>query len=175
MRSTSPKALDTVSTSKMHSMGEMGNMSENVSVNCQCDNRITFPKISHLSYWTMDLVLEMTVSCRWLAVFLVLLCCFLCGETVRTRRSRDPLSTIPGPPCLPVIGSVLSVGMRPHVSFMRLWKRYGDIFRIQIGCVPVVVLNSVSVIREATVEQRDVFSGRPRLFTFQLASEGKYS
>jgi hypothetical protein len=121
----------------------------------------------------MDLALDLTISYKYLSVLLFLLCCLLWWHFERTRRSRDPLYAIPGPPCLPVIGSILSVGMRPHVSFMDLWKRYGDIFRIQIGCMPVVVLNRADVIREATVGHGDVFSGRPGLFTFQLASEGK--
>ena len=87
-------------------------------------------------------------------------------------KRDDPLLRIPGPLCLPLIGSVLSFGNVPHLAFLELRKRYGDVYRVQIGSVPVVILNGVGVIREALVGQGDIFSGRPDLMTFRLASEG---
>ncbi|KAK2143254.1 hypothetical protein LSH36_859g01016 [Paralvinella palmiformis] len=88
-------------------------------------------------------------------------------------KRDDPLLRIPGPLCLPLIGSVLSFGNVPHLAFLELRKRYGDVYRVQIGSVPVVILNGVGVIREALVGQGDIFSGRPDLMTFRLASEGR--
>ncbi len=80
---------------------------------------------------------------------------------------------IPGPWSLPVVGSLHAVGMKPHLSLSRLRKRYGDVFRVKIGSVPVVVLCGLDVVKDALIRQGNTFAGRPFLYTLQLASEGK--
>ena len=55
------------------------------------------------------------------------------------------------PPCpqnIPVLGSLLRVDVRNlSKSFSRLSKKYGDIFSIYVGNVPVVVLNNYDIIK----------------------------
>lgn len=83
------------------------------------------------------------------------------------------LRRLPGPKALPIIGNVLEVGRRPYLSLTAMSKRYGDVFQIQIGTRPVIVLSGMETVRQALVKQGEEFSGRPDLYSFRFINEGK--
>ncbi|KAK5936304.1 hypothetical protein CgunFtcFv8_027853 [Champsocephalus gunnari] len=85
----------------------------------------------------------------------------------------EGLRRLPGPKPLPIIGNVLEVGSRPYLSLTAMSKRYGDVFQIQIGMRPVVVLSGSDTIRQALIKQGDDFAGRPDLPSFRLINDGK--
>ena len=51
--------------------------------------------------------------------------------------------------------------------------KYGAIFRIRLGSQMVVILNSVSVIREALHDHAEIFAGRPYLYMIHETLGGK--
>ncbi|XP_010790216.1 cytochrome P450 1A1, partial [Notothenia coriiceps] len=85
----------------------------------------------------------------------------------------EGLRRLPGPKPLPIIGNVLEVGSRPYLSLTAMSKRYGEVFQIQIGMRPVVVLSGSDTIRQALIKQGDDFAGRPDLPSFRLINDGK--
>ncbi|CAJ1048744.1 cytochrome P450 1A1 [Xyrichtys novacula] len=85
----------------------------------------------------------------------------------------EGLRPLPGPKPLPIIGNVLEVGSRPYLSLTAMSKRYGDVFQIQIGMRPVVVLSGSETVRQALIKQGDEFAGRPDLYSFQFINDGK--
>ncbi|XP_063738317.1 LOW QUALITY PROTEIN: cytochrome P450 1A1 [Eleginops maclovinus] len=85
----------------------------------------------------------------------------------------EGLRRLPGPKPLPIIGNVFEVGSRPYLSLTAMSKRYGDVFQIQIGMRPVVVLSGSDTIRQALIKQGEDFSGRPDLYSFRLVNDGK--
>ncbi|XP_056268642.1 cytochrome P450 1A1 [Pseudoliparis swirei] len=85
----------------------------------------------------------------------------------------EGLRRLPGPKPLPIIGNVLEVGSRPYLSLTAMSKRYGDVFQIQIGMRPVVVLSGSATLRQALIKQGEDFAGRPDLYSFKLINEGK--
>ncbi|TNN63999.1 Cytochrome P450 1A1 [Liparis tanakae] len=85
----------------------------------------------------------------------------------------EGLRRLPGPKPLPIIGNVLEVGSRPYLSLTAMSKRYGDVFQIQIGMRPVVVISGSDTLRQALVKQGDDFAGRPDLYSFRLINDGK--
>ena len=85
----------------------------------------------------------------------------------------EGLRRLPGPKPLPIIGNVLEVGDRPYLSLTAMAQRYGNIFQIQIGMRPVVVLSGHETVRQALIKQGDDFAGRPDLYSFQFVNEGK--
>ncbi|KAI4792364.1 hypothetical protein KUCAC02_033423 [Chaenocephalus aceratus] len=85
----------------------------------------------------------------------------------------EGLRRLPGPKPLPIIGNVLEVGSRPYLSLTAMSKRYGDVFQIQIGMRPVVVLSGSDTIRQALIKQGEDFAGRPDLPSFRLVNDGK--
>lgn len=86
-----------------------------------------------------------------------------------------PLSSIPGPWTVPVLGS-LAFFLRGnwYRTMDELRQKYGDIYRLQIGSRPVIVLHGRRAVEGALVGGLSrVFAGRPDLKSFRLASEGK--
>ena len=71
----------------------------------------------------------------------------------------------PGPFPLPVLGNMLSVGLKqPYRDLATMTKKYGKLFRIQMGSRRVIVVNSYGIAREALVAKAEDFAGRPHHF-----------
>jgi len=71
----------------------------------------------------------------------------------------------PGPFPLPVLGNLLSVGFKqPYRDLANMTKKYGKLFRIQMGSRKVIVINSYDIAREALVAKAEDFAGRPHHF-----------
>lgn len=85
----------------------------------------------------------------------------------------EGLQCLPGPKSLPIIGNVLELGPRPYLSLTEMSKQYGDVFQIQIGMRPVVVLSGNETVRQALIKQGDDFSGRPDLYSFRYINNGQ--
>lgn len=89
------------------------------------------------------------------------------------KKIPEGLCRLPGPTPLPIIGNLLELGKRPYLSLTAMSKRYGDVFQIQIGTRPVVVLSGNETVRQALIKQGDVFAGRPDLYSFRFINDGK--
>ncbi|XP_068169487.1 cytochrome P450 1A1 [Antennarius striatus] len=83
------------------------------------------------------------------------------------------LRRLPGPKPLPIIGNVLEVGSKPYLSLTAMSKRYGDVFQIQIGMRPIVVLSGIETVRQALIKQGEEFASRPDLYSFRHINDGK--
>lgn len=94
---------------------------------------------------------------------------------LRFFRTEIPegLRQLPGPKPLPIIGNVLEVGNKPYLSLTAMSKRYGDVFQIQIGMRPVIVLSGTETVRQALIKQGDEFASRPDLYSFSFINDGK--
>uniref|UniRef100_A0A3B3BEM5 Cytochrome P450 1A n=1 Tax=Oryzias melastigma TaxID=30732 RepID=A0A3B3BEM5_ORYME len=85
------------------------------------------------------------------------------------RRRSTP--RLPGPFAWPLIGNAAQLGSAPHLYLTRLVRKYGNIFQIQLGSRPVVVLNG-DAIRQALVKQGPDFAGRPDFTSFRFIANG---
>ncbi|OAX34805.1 cytochrome P450 [Rhizopogon vinicolor AM-OR11-026] len=82
------------------------------------------------------------------------------------NRSRLPLP--PGPPCLPILGSILSLDpVRPWLSFNALRFTYGDIIYARLLTRPVVVVNSEKVARDLFELRSTIYSDRPQSIVYE--------
>jgi len=73
------------------------------------------------------------------------------------RKFRD----LPGPAWylkLPLIGHSYMLGKNPTRSILKLTKKYGGLFRMDIGSFPTVVIASYDLMAEAF--KREDFNGR---------------
>nr|XP_057914651.1 cytochrome P450 1B1 [Doryrhamphus excisus]XP_057914663.1 cytochrome P450 1B1 [Doryrhamphus excisus] len=91
-------------------------------------------------------------------------------QVARWLRKRPGLR-VPGPFAWPVVGNAAQLGGAPHLYFMRLTEKYGDVFQIQLGSRTVVVLNG-DAIKQALVKQGSEFAGRPDFASFRYISNG---
>lgn len=62
----------------------------------------------------------------------------------KRRKQMSP----PGSWSSPVIGNLLQDGNYPYFTFMEMRKKYGDVFLIKLGMVPVLVVNALTMVRQ---------------------------
>ncbi|KAK6182994.1 hypothetical protein SNE40_010553 [Patella caerulea] len=102
-----------------------------------------------------------------LAILLVIGYVFLFSE-----RSGIP----PGPPFWPVVGNLFDMRGkytgRRHVYLEQMKDKYGPVFRIYLGNQLTVFLNDHESIKEAIVDQKDVFIARPteKLWGYKMSA-----
>ncbi|KAL7863959.1 hypothetical protein AOLI_G00153790 [Acnodon oligacanthus] len=73
-----------------------------------------------------------------------------------SSRSRNP----PGPKPLPFVGNLPQL-IKDPMALVRSMQKYGEMSSLYVGRKPVIVLNNVEIVKEAFVQNRAVFSGRP--------------
>uniref|UniRef100_A0A7M5WQK8 Cytochrome P450 n=1 Tax=Clytia hemisphaerica TaxID=252671 RepID=A0A7M5WQK8_9CNID len=68
----------------------------------------------------------------------------------------------PGPFPLPLIGNLHCIDFkRPHKTYQKLTKVYGDVFSISFGMERIVMVNTIEQAKEALVTKSAEFAGRP--------------
>lgn len=68
----------------------------------------------------------------------------------------------PGPRRLPIIGNLLDIDTKNiPKSLGKCRQKYGDIYMIQLGTLPMVVISGFKNIRELFLSRGDEFSSRP--------------
>lgn len=79
----------------------------------------------------------------------------------------------PGPKGWPIVGNLTQLGPSPHVTLTHWRAQYGDVYSLQLGSWPAVVISGLPTIREALVKKADAFSSRPDFPTFKYYANGK--
>lgn len=103
---------------------------------------------------------------------LLLACATLLFSVYLWRWLRElSIRCPPGPLAWPLIGNAAQLGNAPHLYFVRMAKKYGNVFQIKLGSRTVVVLNG-EAIRQALVKQGPEFAGRPDFTSFRYVSNG---
>ncbi|KAK3610296.1 hypothetical protein CHS0354_029762 [Potamilus streckersoni] len=92
---------------------------------------------------------------------------------IRLKRSRKPSSTAPGPYSWPVLGNLLSLGRKPHLTLTKMRETYRDVYQIMLGSCPTIILNGLQTIKQALVKQAEDFAGRPNFYSFKYIANGK--
>ncbi|XP_023401082.1 cytochrome P450 1A1-like [Loxodonta africana] len=93
---------------------------------------------------------------------------------VRALRNRDGKQvSLPGPWSFPIIGNLPQIGDHPYLTFMEMRKKYGDVFLIRLGMVPVVVVNGMEMVKQVLLKDGEKFAGRPNMHTFSVLAEKK--
>ncbi|KAM3931017.1 cytochrome P450 2K6-like [Leptodactylus fuscus] len=79
----------------------------------------------------------------------------------------------PGPRCFPLIGNLHLVDLqRPHLTYLQFSKKYGPVFRVQMGMKTMVVLAGYETVKEALVTNAEVFGERGLLKIFTSMDKG---
>ncbi|XP_027072052.1 6,7,8-trihydroxycoumarin synthase-like [Coffea arabica] len=103
----------------------------------------------------------------FLCSILPLILIFLLQKTKKSKKTRGP----PGPPGLPFIGNLHQFdSAKPHEYLWKLSKKYGPLMSLRIGSVPVVVISSSKMAKEALKTHDLVFSGRRAYVSHQKLS-----
>jgi len=87
------------------------------------------------------------------------------------KRKRENLP--PGPRPLPIVGNLLALNpQNPIETFFNWHIKYGDIYKLQFGSHPVIVINSPELWKEAFVSQANVFNGRYSVISMEHITFG---
>ncbi|PKI79358.1 hypothetical protein CRG98_000236 [Punica granatum] len=69
----------------------------------------------------------------------------------------------PCPPSLPILGHLHLIGAPVHRTLERISQRYGPVFSLSFGSLPVVVISSPSAVEECFGKNDIIFANRPRI------------
>uniref|UniRef100_UPI00358FEDFD cytochrome P450 1A1-like n=1 Tax=Myxine glutinosa TaxID=7769 RepID=UPI00358FEDFD len=90
-----------------------------------------------------------------------------------SMKRRNGVHSIPGPYPWPIVGNIFQLGREPHRVLSEMANKYGQVFSLQIGSRPVVVLNGLNIIKKALVIQGEDFAERPYLESMRIVSKGQ--
>ncbi|KAI0525104.1 hypothetical protein KFK09_004495 [Dendrobium nobile] len=88
------------------------------------------------------------------------------------RRRRTTLNLPPGPPPLPIIGNLLSIGKIPHLSLHLLSQKYGPLIQLRLGQIPTILISDADNASEILKSQDHIFCNRKELATLKRLSYG---
>lgn len=98
-----------------------------------------------------------------LSLLIVPIVYILANEVVR-RKAR--FQTLKGPPGLPLVGNIPDIKYNAAEKYREWSKTYGDVYQIQLGNIPVVVVNSAQSAKEIFGGFSQALSSRPVFHTF---------
>lgn len=82
------------------------------------------------------------------------------------QRTQTRIPGFSGPIGLPVIGNLHQIRVNAAEQY-RLWsQRYGPVYQIMLGNVPVIIINSAASAREIFGANSQALSSRPEFYTF---------
>lgn len=81
-------------------------------------------------------------------------------------RHAARIPGINGPRGLPVIGNLWQIRKNAAEQY-RLWsKKHGEVFQIQLGNIPVIVINTAASAKVLFGQNAQALSSRPEFYTF---------
>lgn len=82
------------------------------------------------------------------------------------QRAKARIPGINGPVGLPVVGNIHQIRVNAAEQY-RLWaQKFGPVYQIMLGNIPVVVINSAASAREIFGANSQALSSRPEFYTF---------
>lgn len=77
-----------------------------------------------------------------------------------------------GPFNWPLVGNIPDIKYNAAEKYREWSKIYGDVYQIQLGNVPVIVVNSAEAARKIFGQNSQALSSRPVFWTFHKVSAG---
>jgi 3-hydroxyphenylacetate 6-hydroxylase len=85
-------------------------------------------------------------------------------------RSSARVKGMQGPTGLPLIGNLAQIRTNAAEQY-RIWSRkFGPVYQIQLGNIPVVVVNSAAAAKVLFGHNAQALSSRPEFYTFHKVS-----
>ena len=123
-----------------------------------------------LSFIQQSLILTPLRSIA-ITVLLIPFLYFIVNEFIRAS-SRIP--GFKGPRGLPLIGNIAQIRKNAAEQY-RIWsKTYGPVYQIQLGNIPVIVVNSAVSAKAIFGQNAQALSSRPEFYTFHKVELTRY-
>ena len=85
-------------------------------------------------------------------------------------RSNARVPGMKGPSGLPLIGNLWDIRVNASEKYRQWAKTFGDVYQIQLGNIPVVVINTAAAAKTIFGQNAQAFSSRPEFYTFHKVS-----
>lgn len=79
-----------------------------------------------------------------------------------------------GPPNWPLVGNIPDIKFNAAEKYRQWSKVYGDVYQIQLGNVPVIVVNSAEAARKIFGHHSQALSSRPVFWTFHKVCRSQF-
>jgi 3-hydroxyphenylacetate 6-hydroxylase len=89
-------------------------------------------------------------------------------------RSQARIPAFKGPRGLPVIGNLWDIRTNAAEQYRSWSKTWGDAYQIQLGNIPVIVVNSAAAAKTIFGQQSQALSSRPEFYTFHKVGFSLY-
>ena len=76
-----------------------------------------------------------------------------------------------GPRGLPLIGSLWDIRANAAETYRQWARKFGDVYQIQLGNVPIVIVNSAAAAKAIFGQNAQAMSSRPQFYTFHKACQ----
>jgi 3-hydroxyphenylacetate 6-hydroxylase len=85
-------------------------------------------------------------------------------------RKNARVAGLGGPTGLPLIGNLWEIRINAAEKYRQWAKKYGAVYQIQLGNIPVVVVNSAASAKVLFGQNAQALSSRPEFYTFHKVS-----
>ena len=103
--------------------------------------------------------------------YLALFNIFLYILFTEIERYNARLAGFHGPSGFPIIGNIWQIRTNAAEQYRQWAKRFGAVYQIQLGNVPVVVVNSAAAARTIFGQNAQALSSRPEFYTFHKVGD----
>ncbi|KAK2004371.1 cytochrome P450 [Colletotrichum falcatum] len=98
-----------------------------------------------------------------ISVLLILIIYLVANEFIRANAR---IAKLDGPRGLPLIGNLWDIRVNAAEQYRRWAQEYGAVYQIQLGNVPVVVVNTSTAAKVLFGQHAQALSSRPEFYTF---------
>lgn len=88
-------------------------------------------------------------------------------------RSSARVKGMKGPAGLPLIGNLVQIRTNAAEQYRQWSKKFGSVYQIQLGNIPVVVVNSAAAAKVLFGQNAQALSSRPEFYTFHKVSSAE--
>ncbi|OXA62274.1 cytochrome P450 307a1 isoform X2 [Folsomia candida] len=88
--------------------------------------------------------------------------------TCHTTNENNTVKVLPSPARMPIIGHLYLFQGNPIIELTKLSKKYGDIYKLYLGSVETVVVNSLPLIKEVLMQKGSDFGDRPNFLRYSI-------
>jgi 3-hydroxyphenylacetate 6-hydroxylase len=127
--------------------------------------------IEYLVFVLQTAILEKPTAVLLLLSVIVPLLYILTNEWVR-RATRVP--GLSGPSGFLVIGNLWQIRVNAAEKYREWSKKYGGVYQVQLGNVPVVVVNTAAAAKALFGQNAQALSSRPEFYTFHKVNNIPY-
>jgi len=81
-------------------------------------------------------------------------------------RVNARIPNLKGPPGLPLIGNLWDIRTNAAEKYRQWSKQYGDVYQVQLGNIPIVLVNSAAAAKVMFGQNSQALASRPEFYTF---------